>query len=128
MGINEEGLLWISGPNVMSGYLNQTEKTNEVLVDGWYNTGDIARIDEEGFVEITGRQSRFSKIGGEMVPHVRIENTLAKIIDDNDPVDGEDDNPLPRVAVSAVPDEKKENVLLFCTCPSKYPSISSFKS
>lgn len=121
LGINAEGLLWISGPNVMSGYLNQTEKTNEVLVDGWYNTGDIARIDEEGFVEITGRLSRFSKIGGEMVPHVRIENTLAKIIDDDDPMDDEDDNPLPRVAVSAVPDEKKGERIVVLHLPIKAP-------
>ena len=66
----------------MLGYLNCPDKTAEVMFDGWYNTGDIAKIDDDGFIEITGRQSRFSKIGGEMVPHIRIEQELTRIIDD----------------------------------------------
>ncbi len=55
----------------MKGYLGDPVKTSEVIRDGWYMSGDYARIDEEGFIHITGRQSRFSKIGGEMVPHIR---------------------------------------------------------
>ncbi|MFN9973819.1 MAG: AMP-binding protein, partial [Phycisphaerae bacterium] len=81
LGTNQEGMLKIKGPNVMLGYLNHPEKTAELIQDGWYTTGDIAIIDDDGFIQITGRQSRFSKIGGEMVPHIRIENELAKIID-----------------------------------------------
>ena len=61
----EAGLLLVRGPNAMLGYLNNPEKTAEVIQDGWYDTGDFARLDAEGFIEITGRQSRFSKIGGE---------------------------------------------------------------
>ncbi len=99
---NEEGLIRIKGPNVMLGYLNQPEKTAEVLKDGWYDTGDIGRIDEDGFIEITGRQSRFSKIGGEMVPHIRIEQELTRIIDEDDT-----DEPEILCAVTSVPDEKK---------------------
>jgi acyl-[acyl-carrier-protein]-phospholipid O-acyltransferase/long-chain-fatty-acid--[acyl-carrier-protein] ligase len=72
----EPGLLLVKGPNVMLGYLGQPEKTNEVLKDGWYVTGDIASQDEDGFLKITDRLSRFSKIGGEMVPHVRVEEVL----------------------------------------------------
>jgi len=68
----ETGLLLVCGPNVMQGYLNRPEKTAEVLRDGWYNTGDIAAMDDEGFVRITDRMSRFSKIGGEMVPHIKV--------------------------------------------------------
>jgi acyl-[acyl-carrier-protein]-phospholipid O-acyltransferase/long-chain-fatty-acid--[acyl-carrier-protein] ligase len=109
LGTNIEGLLQIKGPNVMLGYLNQEEKTREVIQDGWYNTGDIARIDDDGFIEITGRQSRFSKIGGEMVPHIRIENELARIVDDPD-----DDEPNILVAVTSVPDPKKgERLIVF---------------
>ncbi len=107
--LEAEGLLFVTGPNVMLGYLNQPQKTAEAVIDGWYNTGDIARIDSEGFITLTGRQSRFSKIGGEMVPHIRIEETLNTILNRICPVeaDAEEGMPLIRLAVTAVPDEKK---------------------
>jgi acyl-[acyl-carrier-protein]-phospholipid O-acyltransferase / long-chain-fatty-acid--[acyl-carrier-protein] ligase len=73
---DREGLLLVKGPNLMAGYLNQPEKTAEVMRHGWYVTGDVARIDEDGFIFITDRLSRFSKIGGEMVPHVRVEEAI----------------------------------------------------
>src|SRR2546428_13761241 len=73
------GLLLVRGPNVMKGYLNKPGKTAEAFHDGWYITGDIAAIDEDGFIEITDRLSRFSKIAGEMVPHVKIEEKLPEI-------------------------------------------------
>jgi len=79
-GVNEPGMLYITGPNVMKGYLEQPEETAEVLSDGWYKTGDVALIDEDGFLKITGRVSRFSKIGGEMIPHVRIEEAIEQIL------------------------------------------------
>ena len=107
LGQNEEGLLRIKGPNVMLGYLNRPDKTAEVMKDGWYDTGDIARLDDDGFIEITGRQSRFSKIGGEMVPHIRIEQELTRIIDDDLA-----DEPEILCAVTAVPDAKKGERLI----------------
>jgi acyl-[acyl-carrier-protein]-phospholipid O-acyltransferase/long-chain-fatty-acid--[acyl-carrier-protein] ligase len=76
MPVGEEGLLWISGPNVMQGYLDRPDLTAKVVQDGWYCTGDIAKIDADGFITITGRESRFSKIGGEMVPHIAIEEAI----------------------------------------------------
>ncbi len=97
LGLNQEGMLKIKGPNVMLGYLNHPEKTKEVIQDGWYTTGDNAIIDEDGFIRITGRQSRFSKIGGEMVPHIRIEQEIAKIIDETP-----NDEPEILCAVTAV--------------------------
>jgi len=100
LGVDEEGILCIKGPNVMKGYLNNPEKTAEVLVDGWYNTGDMAKLDKDGFIHITGRISRFSKIGGEMVPHIRIEEVLQQFV-------GMDEEVGPSVAVAAVPDDKK---------------------
>lgn len=100
LGPNQAGMLWIKGPNVMKGYLNRDDLTKEVLVDGWYQTGDVAEIDEKGFISITGRISRFSKIGGEMVPHVQIEEALNQLI-------GIDDDAGIKAVVTAVPDEKK---------------------
>ena len=76
LGENEEGLLLIKGPNVMQGYLGLPEKTAEVLKDGWYVTGDIARIDSDGFIYLIDRLMRYSKIGGEMVPHLAVEEVI----------------------------------------------------
>jgi len=100
--INQPGLLLVRGPNVMRGYLNRPEKTAEVLKDGWYNTGDIATIDEDGFVRITDRLSRFSKIGGEMVPHIKIEEKLQELAAATEQV----------FVVTAVPDERKGERLI----------------
>lgn len=107
LGIDREGLLLIKGPNVMLGYLNQPEKTAEVIRDGWYNTGDFARIDADGFITITGRQSRFSKIGGEMVPHIRIEEEIARVVEHVGSQGHDSDQPELEVAVTAVPDPHK---------------------
>jgi acyl-[acyl-carrier-protein]-phospholipid O-acyltransferase/long-chain-fatty-acid--[acyl-carrier-protein] ligase len=107
LGIDQPGLLLITGPNVMQGYLNQPEKTASVLHNGWYITGDIAKIDAEGFITITDRASRFSKIGGEMVPHIKVEEILQRIVRN-----GSDDEGELRVVVTAVPDEKKGERLI----------------
>ena len=93
----ESGMLIARGPNVMQGYLGKPNLTAEVLVDGWYLTGDIAYVDDDGYVRITDRLSRFSKIGGEMVPHGKVEEALQKAA-------GSD---IQVFAVTAVPDEKK---------------------
>jgi acyl-[acyl-carrier-protein]-phospholipid O-acyltransferase/long-chain-fatty-acid--[acyl-carrier-protein] ligase len=80
---NAEGLLLVKGPNRMLGYLGQPERTEEALRDGWYVTGDIAALDDEGFLRITDRLSRFSKIGGEMVPHLKVEEAIYHVIGDS---------------------------------------------
>jgi acyl-[acyl-carrier-protein]-phospholipid O-acyltransferase/long-chain-fatty-acid--[acyl-carrier-protein] ligase len=92
---NAEGLLLVKGANRMLGYLGKPELTQSVLRDGWYVTGDIAAMDDEGFLRITDRLSRFSKIGGEMVPHLKIEAAVADIL-------GE-----PSCVVTGVPDEHR---------------------
>ncbi|MCH2212342.1 MAG: MFS transporter [Fuerstiella sp.] len=116
LGTNQSGLLKIKGPNVMLGYLDRPELTAEVIQDGWYNTGDIGCIDDEGFIEITGRQSRFSKIGGEMVPHIKIEQELTRILEDDDT-----DDPDVICAVTAVPDVRKGERLVVLHRPIARP-------
>ena len=100
------GMLLVKGPNVMQGYLGMPEKTEEVLRDGWYTTGDVAMMEEDGFLTITDRLSRFSKIGGEMVPHIRIEEKLQDLAGVTEQV----------FAVTALPDEKKgERIVVLTT-------------
>jgi acyl-[acyl-carrier-protein]-phospholipid O-acyltransferase/long-chain-fatty-acid--[acyl-carrier-protein] ligase len=103
------GMLLVKGPNVMRGYLGKPEKTAEVLHDGWYRTGDIGTIDEDGFVTITDRLSRFSKIGGEMVPHIRIEERLHELACVTEQI----------FIVTAISDEKKgERIVVLHTLPT----------
>ena len=80
--IGREGLLLVQGPNQMLGYLGEPELTRESLRDGWYVTGDVATIDDTGFIRITDRISRFSKIAGEMVPHMKVEEELQALLRD----------------------------------------------
>jgi acyl-[acyl-carrier-protein]-phospholipid O-acyltransferase/long-chain-fatty-acid--[acyl-carrier-protein] ligase len=95
--VGQAGLLLIRGPNVMKGYLGKPEKTSEVLRDGWYVTGDVASLDEDGFLTITDRLTRFSKIGGEMVPHIKVEDKLHELAGVTEQC----------FAVTGVPDDKK---------------------
>ncbi|HWF40335.1 MAG TPA: acyl-[ACP]--phospholipid O-acyltransferase [Candidatus Acidoferrales bacterium] len=97
MPLDTPGMLLVRGPNVMQGYLGQPKKTAEALRDGWYITGDIVSQDEDGFLTITDRLSRFSKIGGEMVPHLKVEEALQHL-------SGASEQSF---AVTGVPDEKK---------------------
>jgi acyl-[acyl-carrier-protein]-phospholipid O-acyltransferase/long-chain-fatty-acid--[acyl-carrier-protein] ligase len=76
LGPNEEGLLLVKGPNRMLGYLGDADRTQAALEGEWYKTGDIAAIDDDGFLRITDRVARFSKIGGEMVSHGRVEDAI----------------------------------------------------
>ncbi|MDE0864639.1 MAG: AMP-binding protein [Rubripirellula sp.] len=102
----EDGMLLVSGPNVMQGYANREDLTRATIKNGWYVTGDIAHIDKEGFIHITGRLSRFSKIGGEMVPHGRVEEELSRCFRESD-----DDEEV-RLCVTALPDAKKGERLI----------------
>lgn len=97
----EPGLMLVRGPNVMLGYLGRDEKTAEVVKDGWYSTGDIGVMDDDGFIRITDRLSRFSKIGGEMVPHGVVEDELHNRLGQTGVL-----------AVTSVPDDKKGERLM----------------
>ncbi len=91
------GMLLVKGPNVMNGYLGREDLTTQAIRNGWYITGDIATLDDDGFLIITDRLSRFSKIGGEMVPHGRVEEALQQ-------ASGADTQVF---AVTGIPDERK---------------------
>lgn len=113
--IDQSGIIWLKGSNIFSGYLNNQEKTDEVLVDHWFKTGDVGRVDANGFLYIEGRISRFSKIGGEMVPHETLEAAINTVL-------GLDDETERRVAVTGIPDERKgEVIVLLSTLPSTSP-------
>jgi acyl-[acyl-carrier-protein]-phospholipid O-acyltransferase/long-chain-fatty-acid--[acyl-carrier-protein] ligase len=110
------GMILVSGPGVMAGYLKRPDLTAQAIRDGWYVTGDIGFIDEDGFITITGRESRFSKIGGEMVPHIKIEEMIQQL------VSADEDEEAPKVAVTAVPDPKKgERLVVLHTAIDKRP-------
>jgi acyl-[acyl-carrier-protein]-phospholipid O-acyltransferase/long-chain-fatty-acid--[acyl-carrier-protein] ligase len=109
------GLLLVRGPNVMKGYLGRPDKTAEVLQDGWYVTGDIAAEDEDGFLTISDRLSRFSKIGGEMVPHIKVEEKLQELAGATEQ----------RFVVTGVPDGKKGErlVVLHTVAPEELKTV-----
>jgi acyl-[acyl-carrier-protein]-phospholipid O-acyltransferase/long-chain-fatty-acid--[acyl-carrier-protein] ligase len=105
----QRGLLALRGGNVVAGYIGG--EAPEKFRDGWYITGDIVRIDEEGFLFLEGRSSRFSKIGGEMVSHAAVEQAIALAL----PSEGTQD------CVIGVPcaDKGEELVLLITRCVSR---------
>ncbi len=105
LGADEEGLVLVKGPNVMSGYLGRPDLTEKAFLNGWYNTGDLGSLSEDGYLKITGRLSRFSKIGGEMVPHGRVEEALHEAADAKAQL----------FAVTAVGDPKKGEKLVVLT-------------
>ena len=106
LGPNQSGLMQVKAGIVMKGYLNDPEQTARVIQNGYYNTGDMAKMSEDGYVYITGRASRFSKIGGEMVPHEAIEDALREYYPSESRI----------VAVSSRSDARKgERLVIFYT-------------
>jgi acyl-[acyl-carrier-protein]-phospholipid O-acyltransferase / long-chain-fatty-acid--[acyl-carrier-protein] ligase len=100
LSLHDAGMLWLRGPNIFEGYLNDPERTADVLRNGWFKTGDIGRFDEDGFLYIEGRLSRFSKIGGEMVPHEALEQKIVSALG----LDGQSER---LIAVVGVTDQSK---------------------
>ncbi len=106
--ISETGMLWLRGANVFGGYLNDPEKTRQALRGDWFVSGDLARFDDDGFLFIEGRLSRFSKIGGEMVPHGAVEQKIVEAF-------GWEQTETPLVFIAGVPDPAKGEALVLVT-------------
>ncbi|MDF1813924.1 MAG: AMP-binding protein [Verrucomicrobiales bacterium] len=106
--LHSSGMIWLKGANIFEEYLNMPEKTEEVLINDWFMTGDIGRVDEDGFLYIEGRLSRFSKIAGEMVPHETVESAI------NEALEIKDDTR--KIAVVGLPDEAKGEILVMLSC------------
>ncbi len=98
-------MLWVRGANIFEGYLGEPQMTAEVLQDGWFRTGDLGRFDDDGFLFIEGRLSRFSKIAGEMVPHETVETKIHEAL--GLPATGER-----LLMIVGVPDEAKGEALV----------------
>ena len=105
LSLHDTGMIWFRGVNIFEGYLHDETRTAEVLRDGWLKTGDIGRFDDDGFLYIEGRLSRFSKIGGEMVPHESIEQKIIDLLG----LAGKDERLL---AIMGVQDEAKGEALV----------------
>ena len=113
--LHQSGMIWLRGANIFEAYLNEPEKTAEVKHGNWFMTGDIGRVDEDGFLYIEGRLSRFSKIAGEMVPHETIEDLINKAMKFKEDAER-------KIAVVGVPDEAKgEALILLSTDPDIGP-------
>jgi len=107
--IHTSGMIWFKGANIFEGYLHDPKRTAEVVDEnGWFRTGDIGRMDMDGFLHIEGRLSRFSKIGGEMVPHETVEDALIKAM-------GLENEAVRKIAVVGIPDPEKGEALILLT-------------
>jgi len=107
----ETGLLLVKGPSRMIGYIGEPDRTAASLVDGYYVTGDLARFDAEGFLHIVDRLSRFSKIAGEMVSHLKVEEAVREIVGEH------------ACAVTGIPDDQRgERLVVLYTHPAVTPA------
>lgn len=101
-----DGMILIGGPQVMQGYLNNPEKTADVIkeMDGsrWYITGDKGHLDEDGFLFIVDRYSRFAKIGGEMLSLSAVEQAVQQTLGSEAEI----------IAVNLPDDKKGEQIIL----------------
>ena len=118
--LTERGMIWFRGANIFSGYVGKPELNDGIFKDGWFKSGDIGQLDLNGFVTLGGRLSRFSKIGGEMVPHEGIELAISQILQ-LAPEDGV------QIAITGVTDEQKGEALVLLSARPEHQRSSQEK-
>ncbi len=115
--ITERGMIWFRGANIFGGYVGKPELNDSIFRDGWFKSGDIGHLDLNGFITLGGRLSRFSKIGGEMVPHEAIEQAIGQILQ-LDPEDGQ------KIAITGVVDKQKGEALVLLSALAEHQRSS----
>lgn len=118
--LTERGMIWFKGANVFSGYIGLPELNKEIFHNGWFKTGDIGQMDLNGFLTLGGRLSRFSKIGGEMVPHEGVELALSQAF----ALSAEDGV---KIAIAGVSDPQKGEALVLLSTLEEHQRSSEEK-
>lgn len=108
--LSEQGMIWFKGANVFKGYIGRPDLNAGIFRDGWFKTGDLGKVDLNGFLTLGGRRSRFSKVAGEMVPHEVVEDAIEDFVEKPEGFAGR------AVAVMGVPDAQKGEALVLLSC------------
>ncbi len=108
--LSEQGMIWLRGANVFRGYIGRDDLNATVFRDGWFKTGDLGTVDLNGFLTLGGRRSRFSKVGGEMVPHEVVENAIDAFVQVPEGFSGR------AIAIVGVPDAQRGEALVMLSC------------
>ena len=118
--LTERGMIWFKGANIFGGYIGRPELNKEIFRDGWFKTGDIGQMDLNGFLTLGGRLSRFSKVGGEMVPHEGVELILNEVFN----LAAEDGV---QIAITGVSDPQKGEALVLLSALPEHRRSSEEK-
>ncbi len=121
--LTEQGMIWLKGANIFTGYVGKAEMNPSIFKDGWFKTGDIGKMDLNGFIALGGRLSRFSKIGGEMVPHEGVEQVLSEIFNIDPAAEGG-----VQIAISGVSDPQKGEALVLLSALPQHQRNSEEKA
>lgn len=117
--LTEQGMLWFKGANIFSGYIGKEDMNPEIFKDGWFKTGDIGKMDLNGFITLGGRLSRFSKVGGEMVPHEGVEQAICEALNIDPAAEGG-----VQIAVTGIADEQKGEALVLLSALPEHQRTS----
>ena len=120
--LTEQGMIWFKGANVFTGYVGKSEMNPNIFKNGWFKTGDIGKMDLNGFITLGGRLSRFSKIGGEMVPHEGVEQVLTDIFAIDPTAEGG-----VQIAITGVTDPQKGEALVLLSALAAHQRNSEEK-